>query len=476
VAVHSLIAWSPALVPRLADGVSLDWRVVSFASILSGATGFIFGLVPALNLSRIDLSTAFRDGTENRSIPPRQRRLLSALVVAEISFTLVLLAGSALMIRTFLTLRSAERGFDPKHVLAIDMTVAGKGFDNSRRLTGLLDSVQLRLQESTGVVGVAMARGLPREQNVGLPFSIGRRQLFAGGGAYHGVANFSGVSSGYFSILRMSLRGGREFTDLDGAGAPAVAIVNESMARRYWQGASPLGDEITIGSGTGPFVDQPRRIVGVVADVRDPESGIRATPAIYLPVAQLSDRMTAFSNRLYPLTWVVRTTVDPRLIASAIEQELRHASGGIPLARTRIMADVLAAAAARTEFTMLLFTSFAAIALSLAATGMYALTSYAVRQRSREIGIRMAFGASPADVRHGVVIDGGRLAFAGVAIGITAAVLFNRIMDAMIVGGLAREPAALLSVAALLTTVTLVAAWLPARRATSASALDALRG
>jgi hypothetical protein len=190
-----------------------------------------------------------------------------------------------------------------------------------------------------------MARGLPREQHVSLPFTITRRQLFANGGAYHGVANWSCVSPGYFRFFELSC-GGYEFTELDDAGAPPVAIINESMARRYWQDASPLGEEIVIGSGSGPpFGDRARRIVGVVADVRDPESGLGTAPAVYVPAGQLTDDMTAWNNRLYALTWLVRTSADPRFVAPVIEQELRNAAGDIPLARTRIVTDVLTVAA-----------------------------------------------------------------------------------------------------------------------------------
>jgi predicted lysophospholipase L1 biosynthesis ABC-type transport system permease subunit len=249
------------------------------------------------------------------------------------------------------------------------------------------------------------------------------------------------------------------------------------MARRFWQHASPLNEQIVVGSASRPpFSAEPLEIVGIVADVRDPATGREPAPTVYVPSAQVTDAMTAWSSRLSPLTWVVRTGVEPHLVASMVETELRGAAGGVPIARMRTMKEVLATATARTDFTAMLITIFAAIALVLSATGMYALMSYSVQQRTQEIGIRIAFGASPIAVRNGVVLDGIRLALAGIALGVIASLWLARVMVTLIVGITAWDPTVFLSVAALLTAAALAAAYLPARRATRVSPLDALRG
>ncbi len=476
--VQALIAWSPAQIPRLADSVTLDWRVLIYALVVSTITGIVFGLVPALSASRVDLATAFKHGTTDTgtSLSRPHRRIQSALVIAEMTLALVLLVGSGLMIRTFLALRAIQQGFDPQHVLTLDMSLVGTDFERSDTVTTLVRNVQLRLADSAGISGIAATRALPVDAGFGIPFVIARRPLF-GGGSHHGTTGWQSVSPDYFQVFRIELVRGRRFSALDRAGAPAVAIVNQTMARRFWQNASPLNERIVVGSASGPpFSDAPLEIVGIVADVRDPATGRDPAPTVYVPSAQVSDAMTSWSNRLSPLTWVVRTGVEPHLVVATIEHELRGAAGGIPVARIRTMKDVLAAATARTDFTTMLITIFAAIALVLSATGMYALMAYSVQQRTQEIGIRIAFGASPGDVRNGVVRDGIRLALIGIALGVVASLLLTRVMVTLIVGITTWDPMVFLSVAVLLTAAAIAAAYLPARRATRVSPLDALRG
>jgi putative ABC transport system permease protein len=238
-----------------------------------------------------------------------------------------------------------------------------------------------------------------------------------------------------------------------------------------------LNEQITIGARMGPpFSDVPRRIVGIVANIRETGTGRYPEPMIYIPAAQMSDAMTAWSNRQFPLTWVVRTSVDPRLVSPAIADELRAAAGGLPVSHVRTMSEVLAATTARTNFTMMLFSVFAAIALILAATGMYALMSYSVQQRTREIGIRIAFGARPSDVRNSVVLHSARLAVVGVVLGTAVALVLTRLMVSLIFGIAPWDPVVFVSVAAILTAVSLAAAFVPAFRATRVSPLDAVRG
>jgi predicted permease len=474
--VRAVIAWSSAEIPRLSSGVTLDWRVLAFTLTVSTLTGLVFGLLPAISASRVDLTTAFKLGGETNT-PAGQRRLHMALVVGEMMLALVLLVGAGLMIRTFLAQRSFDRGFDPERVLTLDMSLAGGDFAATSRVTALLRNVELRLRGRANVSAIAMTRVLPVDKSVGLPFTIADRTLYNDGGPYHGIAGWQSISPDYFRVFRMQLRMGRPFTELDRAGATPVAIVNETMARRFWQGTLPPDEKITMGVAAGPlFADSLRRIVGVVADVRDPDTGQAPGPMVYVPAAQVSDAMTAWTNHLFPLTWVVRTEVEPRLAVRMLAEELRWATGGLPIARSRSMDDVLAASTARTNFTMMLFAVFASVALVLAATGMYALMAYSVQQRTQEIGIRIAFGAKPSDVRNAVVFQSVRLAVVGVALGLGAALVLTRLMVNLIFGIETWDPLVFMVVAVLLTAVSLAAAFVPANRATRVSPLDALRG
>jgi putative ABC transport system permease protein len=256
-----------------------------------------------------------------------------------------------------------------------------------------------------------------------------------------------------------------------------VVIYHAALARRYWQRNDPVGEKITIGTGAGPeFREGPRRIIGVVADPRDEEANRNPVPLVYVPLAQVSNAMTARNNRLFPLTWVVRGDVEPRYMKGPIEAELRAATGGLPVARTRTMEEVFAGPSRRAAFHVTLMSVFAAVALLLAIVGFYGLMSYSVQQRTQEIGIRMALGAVPGDVRMMILLQGLRLAAAGVVLGTGCALVLTRVMVSLVFGVKTYDPAVFVGVAAVLSAIALVAALVPAHRATRINPLDAVRG
>jgi predicted permease len=297
------------------------------------------------------------------------------------------------------------------------------------------------------------------------------------GGPFHGVAHWRSVTPEYFEVLRIRLLGGRTFTHLDVADGVPVAIINRAMARRYWQRNDPFRDRVQLGVTAGPdYQDDLRHIVGIVDDIRDDGENREPQPTIYVPLAQVSDRMTARANLLFPLTWIVRTSGSPLGAAAAIELELRSTSRGLPIARVRTMEQIVAGSTTRAAFSMTLLMVFATVALALAIVGLYALMSHSVQQRTQEIGIRIALGAVPGDVRGLVLGQGLRLAAIGVFIGIGAALALTRLMVNLVFGVSTYDAGVFGSVVALLAAVTLVAAYIPARRATRVNPLDALRG
>ena len=477
--IRAMLWVAPSQIPRIgqnATGIALDGLVLLFTLAVSVGTGILFGILPALAASRIDLIAAFKDGGTSADSGWHRARAQSVLVVSEIVLALVLLVGAGLLIRTFIALREVDRGFDPRNVLALDMSLNGTALQDSAAVARLAVNATTRISGGGSLPAVAATRGLPFEARFGLPFKIPERALSGVGGPFHGVAHWRSVTPEYFDVLRIRLLGGRQFTRLDAAGAVPVAIINRAMATRYWQRADPSRDRVQVGVEAGPdYLDEPRYIVGVVDDLRDDADNLQPQPTVYVPLAQVSDRMTLRVNKLFPLTWLIRTAGSPIGQASAIEAELRSSSGGLPIARTRTMQQIVATSTTRAAFSMSLLMAFATVALALAIVGLYTLISHSVQQRTQEIGIRMALGAVPGDVRSLVLVQGLRLAAIGVVIGVGAALLLTRLMVNLVFGVRVYDLQVFGSVVALLAGVALVAAYIPARRATRVNPLDALR-
>jgi putative ABC transport system permease protein len=263
--------------------------------------------------------------------------------------------------------------------------------------------------------------------------------------------------------------------DQDSFGATPAVIVNQAMAQQYWKDGDPLGAQLIIGRGLGEFEDGSRQIIGIVGDLRDNGLNNNPQPTMYVPQAQIPDKFNAALTGLAPLAWVVRTTVEPHSLIPAIQKELSDVSGGLALAPIRTMDEVVSRSTADTDFNTLVLTIFAGVALVLAAIGFYGLMAYSVEQRTQEIGIRLALGAGPGSVRNMVVFHGMRLAIAGVIIGVASAFGLTKLIESLLYGVKAHDPLVFIGVPIVLTIVALFAVWLPARRATRVSPLDALR-
>ena len=458
---------------RNAAAIALDPNVLWFTAGVALATGVLFGVLPALTTSRVDLSSAFKDAGVATGGSWRRQRAQSALVVVEMTLAIVLLVGCGLMVRTLSALRDVDRGFDPRRVMVLDTSLSGTSIQQTDAVDAVFRNARQRLEAVPGIAAFAASRSLPLEPAFALPFTIDRRPAAA---PFEGPVVWRGVSPGYFNVFRIPVLRGRGFEEHDDRDGQPVVIVNAALARRYWQSNDPVGETITIGTGAGPeFRDGPRRIIGVVADPRDEEQNRTPAPTVYVPLGQVSDAITARNNRLFPLTWAVRTEIEPRLLRAPIERELRDATGGLPIARTRTMEEILSGPARRAAFHVTLMTVFAAVALILAVVGFYGLMSYSVQQRTQEIGIRMALGALPQDVRNMILVQGLRLAAAGIVLGIAAALVLTRVMVSLVFGIQTYDPTVFAGVAVLLTIVALVAALIPAYRATRVDPLNAIR-
>jgi predicted permease len=474
--VRALLAVNTANIPRLGiDGsaVAMDWRILTFTVLVSLATGIVFGLVPALDVSKGDLATALKEGGDRSGAGVQQNKLRSVLVVAEISLALILLIGAGLLIRTFHALHSVDPGFDSHNILTMRMSLAGSRFDKTAPLDRLVRDAAQRIEAIPGVARAGAAWALPLEGFMGIPYNVVSRANTG----YDG-RGWLGVSPGYFEIFRIPLRRGRLFTAGDDAGALPVVVVNQAMARRFWSGGDPVGELMILGKGYGPEFDEPpRQIVGIVGDVQGFGLQNAPQPVAYVPLAQVTDGITALAGRAVGLAFAVRTRVEPHSLISAVRAELRQASGGLPVAGPgiRTMDEIRTRSTARQDFNMLLLTVFGCCALLLASIGIYGMMSWSVEQRTREIAIRLALGAGSRDVRNMIVRHGMRLAAVGVALGTIAALGLTRLLAAFLFGVHPLDPLVFTAVPVFLAAVALFAAWLPALRATRIDPADALR-
>jgi predicted permease len=476
--IRSLLAINTAGLPRLGDNgssVQLDWRLLAFTAIVSIATGLVFGVMPAIHAARHDLSGTLRDGT-GASGGGRSNRVRSALVVLEIALALTLVIGSGLLIRTSLALHSVAPGFDANNVLTMRMSFTGPRFETAASVDQTINAGIEGVRRLPGVVSASAACCLPLEGGYGLPFKIIGRPVEQGQGQFTGGGAWTTVSPGYFEVFKIPVIRGRTFTEFDTKASQPVVIINEAMVKEYWKTGDPLTDRLTIGrSGMKEFASEPdRQIIGIVADSRDDGLNQEPSPKMFVPQGQIPDLVNALNNRISTTAWVVRTRTAPLAAVAEVQEALRKATG-LPVADIRSMSQIVSRSTSRTQFNTLLMTVFALSALALAAIGIYGVMAYAVQQRTREIGVRLALGAAPSAVRTMVVLQGMRLALIGVVIGVAAAYGLSRYMSTLLFGVEARDPLVFVGVPLLLAVIALVAVWVPAARASRIDPLGALR-
>jgi putative ABC transport system permease protein len=474
---RALVALRPGNLPRAAefsDAALLDWRILVFTLGTAVLTGLLFGVIPALQISRADLNSTLKEGS-SRSGTGRHHYARNALVVTETALALVLLIGAALLIRTFASLRSVDAGFNPSHVLTFETSLGGSKYSTTARMDLLTQDVVRRIENVPGVIAAANVPFLPLEGGFGLGFNIIGRPL-AQGEQSTGGAGWMYVSPSYFKVLEIPLRRGRLFNERDTASAPSVVIINEAFVKKYWPKGDPINERIEIGKGMGPdFTEAPREVVGIVGDVKEAGLGNPAPEEMYIPLAQVKDSFMELNNKIIPVTWVVKTAVSPLTLSTAVRKQVLAADSQLAIARERSLDQVVSEAMARQNFSMTLLTVFAGIALLLAAIGIYGMLSYAVQQRSQEIGIRMALGAQARDVRGMVVKQGMTLAGLGIVIGLAGALALSRLLTALLFGVKPNDPLTFAAIGALLALIALLACWFPARRATRVDPLVALR-
>ena len=479
IGIRGLLTVNTAGLPRVGvEGalVGLDWRVLLFTTMVALATGIVFGLFPAFQGLRLDLTSTLKEGGGRTGTGLRQNKARAFLVITEVALAIVLLVGSALLIKTAVALARVDPGFDSSNILTMRMSLTGPRFLKSEGVEQVVRDGVERLRNVPGVVAASATCCVPLEGGYGLPFIIVGRPAPDQGGPFHGGGQWMTASPGYFEVFKIPVKRGRTFNERDNSAAPGVVVINEAMAKEFWPSGDPLNDRLLIGRGVmKEFAGETeRQIIGIVGDTRDGGLNNDPAPAMYIPQAQVPDPVNALNVSISPMAWVVRTQGDPHLLSAPIQEQIRQASG-LPVTNVRSMEEVVSRSTSRQRFNMWLMTVFGVSALVLAAIGIYGLMAYSVEQRTQEIGIRLALGANAAKVRAMIVRQGMALASAGVVVGLAAAFGLARLMETLLFGVTTRDPLVFAGVPLLLTLVAFVAVWLPARRASRVDPISALR-
>jgi putative ABC transport system permease protein len=457
------VALRTLIPPGITDpaAASVDRTVLAFTAALSLATGIVFGILPALRSSRVDLVTSLRAGSPQAG---GGHRLRAALVIGEVAVAALLLSGAALMIRSFERLSEQNPGFRRDHVLTLKTRLTSPAYQDSARRAAFYRDVLERVNRLPGVVAAGYATWLPLATTGGASLvTVEHRPVDP---THLLIANFRVVSPGYFHAIGMTLHRGRLLTDTDSASNMKVAVINDTMARTYWPDhLDPIGRRFTRVMASGP--DEWVTVVGVVGDMRQGGMDVPVRPETYVPFEQAS---------FYPPTALaIRTTGDPLSIADAARQQIRAVDPEQPVSAVIPLDQLVDVNLTPARVQTRLLGGFACIALLLAALGIYGVLSFAVAQRTREIGIRVAVGAQPRDVMSLVLAQGLRLFGAGLAIGLSGALALTRLMRHLLFETSVTDASSFLGAVAVLAAVTLLACYLPARRAMAVDPLRALR-
>lgn len=460
--LDALLRLMPSDLPR-AGQVSVDGTVLAFVSAISVLTGLLFGLAPAWRTSRLDPALALRDGGRSMIAGRGQQRLHNWLVISETALGLVLLAGSGLLIRSFVHVLNVNPGFDAHHVLTAQLSVPLSRYTPIARLR-LFDRLLGKLAARPEVQSVGASWPMPLEGgSIGISFAIEGRPTAEGDAPSEQLAL---VTPDFFRTLRIPVLSGRAFTPRDDTKAPPVIIINERFARKYFPGENPLGKHIKADISDGITPAAMREIVGVVGNVMRRSLTAEPEAIYYLPYPQAMITSPAVA---------IRTAGDPRSLIGPLRAALAEEDKDIPLYNVQTMEEAASKAAAQPRFQTVLLAVFAGMALLLAAIGLYAVLSYMVAQRTSEIGVRMALGAQRADVLHMIVRRGMLLALAGAAIGLVAATILTRLMAGMLFGVAPFDPVTFAAVAGILLMVSLAASSAPAWRAARLDPMRTLR-
>jgi predicted permease len=448
----------------LTVSVKLDFRVLAFAVLISLASSFLFGLAPALQVSKVDLNDVLKEGGRG-SAGSRRKTFRSLLVIGEVALSLMLLVGSGLLLESFSNLRGLDPGFRSDHVLTMRLVVPDTKYKDFAKRTEFFQRVLERVRTLPGVKAAGFTSALPLTWPGGTNGFTPEGMPLKRDVTYD--ANNRVVTPGYFEAMRVPLRRGRLFNDSDGKDAPLVAVINETMARKFWPNQDPIGKRFKL---AGPDEKAPWvRIVGIASDVRQMSLSEPPRQEMYFPYWQAKD------NWMVPRDLVIRTTGDPQSLARAARQAVWSIDRDQPVSNVMTLDDLLDEEVAQRRVQAMLLGALAVLALILACVGIYGVLSYLVTQRTQEIGVRVALGADAAHVFRIVASQGMGLAAIGIVTGLMASLLLSRLLMSLLFGVNPTDPLTYAGAVAVFTTVALLACYIPARRAAKVDPMVALR-
>jgi putative ABC transport system permease protein len=463
-AVRLIKVLGPPGIPRLGEA-GLDWRVLAFGLGITLATGILSGLAPAVGAAREDLSAVLKQGEQRAGGGPRKPRLRNGLLVSQVALALVLVAAAGLLTRTFVKLLQVDAGFEPARTLTFQLSLPPVRYADADRIVRFYHDARERLLDLPGVQAAGIADVLPMG---GTPEGTVIRILDhpAPDATRRPLAAYTIASPGTFAAMGTPLLRGRDFLDTDTGNSTPVAIVSRAMARKYWPGEDPIGKRLGLGSPRFPAMT----VVGIVADVKHLSFREDPGPQMYVP----------FTQKPWPsmltMQFVVRTAADPAAVVPGVRAALRAIDPDLPVANVATLAAIAGQAMTRPRFAMVLLGAFGALALLLAAIGMYGIVAHSVAQRRQELAIRMALGAQRRNVFALVIGQGARLGVLGIAIGLGTALAVTHTLAGFLYGVQAVDPPTLAAVSLLLLGVVLLACYLPAQRATLVDPMIPLRG
>jgi putative ABC transport system permease protein len=450
--------------PGLARG-ALDLRVLAFALVTVLGTTVLFGLAPALQSARVNVTDKLKETSQSSLLGPRSRRFRNTLVVTEIALAMVLMVGAGLMVRTLVNLDRVNLGFSPENVLGLHVSLSGPRYDQPQARVQFWADVVAAVKALPGVEAASVSRGLPVGDWAGQSFTISEQPNPPAGEVPS--ADYVIAGPDYFDTLKIPVLRGRSFTLHDTQQAESVAIVNEELARVYWPGQDSLGKRLRVGSPSAPW----RSVVAVTANVLSDGPDAVPTPRIYIPYEQFPWLLDGPQNLL------VRTssTVDPQSLVRAVVQQIHGVDKNQPVTDLATLDQVTSELVAQHRMVMALLSAFAVLALVLSGLGIYSVLSYSIAQQTREIGVRMALGAGHGSVLRLVIGGSLRVAVFGIAIGTASALALTHLMAHLLFGVGAMDPATICAVALILVATSLLASYLPARRAMKVDPITALR-
>ncbi len=460
IGLRVVVAMLPPDMPRVSE-IGIDGRILGFTAVLALITGVGFGLIPAMRSVRASLVGALNDSGRSASRGVGHSRLSSGLVISEIAVSVVLVASAGLLVRSFVELTRVHPGFASEQVVAARISPPERAYAEGDRIRGFYAALLDRISVYPGVSTAAAVNPLPLRDGLnGLAIRV-QGQFEDLRNALPSADHYQMITPGYLQAMGISLVSGRDIDATDRAGTPDVILVSESVARKFWPGESAVGKKLGY-----PWPSPWLTIVGVVGDVKQDSLNSTRTMAVYRPFAQAP---------IASMTVVMRTTADPGVIANLLRKTVGELDPTVPVSDVTAMEQVLAGAMARPRFAAILLTAFATVALLLGAIGIYGVIAYAVSQRTREIGVRMALGATPGDALWMVIRRGAWLTVAGLAVGTVAALGATRMLSGLLYGVSATDPVTFGGVALALAMVAVVACYIPARRATRVDPTVALR-